>query len=176
MAMARFEFTCGLRGFHVYREFWTPDMEDVLTVELESNNGIDPFAIGVKTQVNGCLRTVGHLPREISRHMTYFVKHGGLVECFMHSTTIKKSPILLGGLEITIKVCTSHTIKQYLDRIKELLQPSIEDWNKKQATASHILPGPTKSLTRHASSSDEESSITARRRKSSKLIVLSDSD
>ncbi|XP_067939820.1 ubiquitin carboxyl-terminal hydrolase 7-like [Watersipora subatra] len=31
VAMAQIDFTCGLRGFHVYREFWTPDMEDVLT-------------------------------------------------------------------------------------------------------------------------------------------------
>ena len=60
-----FEFTTAVRGFHVYRNVWAPQLNENLGYHHEEGNLCDIFAI--KT----CRRTgneiVGHLPREISR-------------------------------------------------------------------------------------------------------------
>ena len=40
----RFEIPCASRGYHVYREIWTPRLGQSLKVEQEMNNVHDPFA------------------------------------------------------------------------------------------------------------------------------------
>ena len=46
-----------VRGYHVYREHWMPDIGEILTTELEPNNVEDKHAVAVKKQ----LQIVGHL-------------------------------------------------------------------------------------------------------------------
>ena len=64
-------FPCNLRGFHVYKEIWTPE---VLCAIHESDNPYDRFAIAARKRLPGSLlieSTVGHLPKEISRITRY---------------------------------------------------------------------------------------------------------
>ena len=50
------------------------------------------------------LKTVGHVPREISRHIFFFLKEeNAKVEYFVYSTQYEPSPIPAGGLEIPLK-------------------------------------------------------------------------
>ena len=49
------------------------------------------------------LVTVGHIPREISRHVYFFLKEeSGNLEGFIFSGKCRPSPILVGELEITL--------------------------------------------------------------------------
>ena len=45
---------------------------------------------------------VGHIPREISRFVWYFLTYGGKVDTKVHSERHRRSPIPSGGLEIIL--------------------------------------------------------------------------
>lgn len=101
----RFEIPCASRGFHVYREVWTPRLGQSLKVEQEVNNVHDPFAISLGTKIPGKLtdkEIVGHIPREISRFCHYFLNYGGKLETRVTCARYRPSPIPTGGLEIPI--------------------------------------------------------------------------
>lgn len=101
----RFEIPCASRGFHVYREVWTPRLGQSLKVEQEINNVHDPFAISLGTKIPGKLtdkEIVGHIPREISRFCHYFLNYGGKLETRVTCARYRPSPIPTGGLEIPI--------------------------------------------------------------------------
>ena len=65
MAEKIFEFPSAVRGFHYYRRYWQPDLEDELYCRHEEDNPFDFFAIKICMKNTG--ETVGHLPMEISR-------------------------------------------------------------------------------------------------------------
>ena len=76
--MHSFQVKVALRGYHVYKNIvWTAvQVGDRITVELETNpqsKDIDPYFCAIKALVGltQSKETVGHIPREISRH-TFF--------------------------------------------------------------------------------------------------------
>ena len=53
--------------------------------------------------VSGKLGTVGHIPREVSRHTYFYIKEeGGRIDGSVLSTRYRPSPISSGGLEIPL--------------------------------------------------------------------------
>ena len=73
-------FKCGLRGFHVYKEVWSPIIGEQLKYFYEINNCYDRHAIAETKRLRGRLAdfTVGHLPWEISRATRFFHSEEGL--------------------------------------------------------------------------------------------------
>ena len=65
----KYSFHCGLRGYHIYKEAWTPIVGEVSKCRHERKNPFDRYAIAAMKHLPGRLTycTVGHLPREISR-------------------------------------------------------------------------------------------------------------
>ena len=69
------------RGYHVYKETSRSNtkINEEVKVELETNTtslSTDPYACAIKTKnlyFNDC-KTVGHIPREISRYVCFFIK------------------------------------------------------------------------------------------------------
>ena len=56
------------------------------------------------------LKTVGHVPREISGHIFFFLKEeNGKVDGFVYSAQYQPSPIFAGGIEIPLKVTLRST-------------------------------------------------------------------
>lgn len=104
-----FQAKIASRGFHVYKNIWDdPKSGDKVTIEIETemkSKRIDPYCCAVKT-LNGSsakLITVGHIPREISRHVYFFIKEeAGKVYGSVLSTNYRPSPIPAGGLEIPL--------------------------------------------------------------------------
>ena len=85
---SEFSFTTAVKGFHVYRRVWLPHLGQRLSVESERGNAEDRFAItvrehsGTKTVKDVNNRPiVGHLSRELSKVLWYFLLHGGVLEC-----------------------------------------------------------------------------------------------
>ena len=81
---------------------------DFVIVEIEKDKEskkIDPYCCAITAMVDipPRLKTVGHMPREISWHIFFFLKEeNGKVDGFVYSTQYQQSPA--GGLEIPLKL------------------------------------------------------------------------
>ena len=80
---------------------------DKMKVEIEtkkSSKSIDPYAcpIKIKHKFFDTWLTVGHIPREISRHCYFFLKECGNVTGHLICTNYKVSPIPAGSLEVPL--------------------------------------------------------------------------
>ena len=90
------------------KSIWSnPKKEECFIGEQETDPVVlleDPYAIAWKLQQKDKLVpvVVGHIPREISRFVWYFIKYGGKVCSLVHSERPRISPIPSGGLEILL--------------------------------------------------------------------------
>ena len=66
-----------VKGHHVYKAVWTPFLGEELSVQPEDHNDHDEHAIAVTRDG----RTVGHVPRIISRVSWFFLRRGGHIIC-----------------------------------------------------------------------------------------------
>ena len=73
-------------GSHIYENTtWeNVNIGQEISVQLETNEDskkIDPYCCAIKTMVSGKLETVGHIPREVSRHTYFYIKaEGGRID------------------------------------------------------------------------------------------------
>ena len=87
-----FKAQVAARGFHVYRSItWTDAKQgDSVSVEIETNQEskkVDPYRCVIKALVGQPpqRKTVGHIPREISKHVFFFLKEeNGRIEGTVH--------------------------------------------------------------------------------------------
>ena len=106
-----YEFSCGLRGFHVYSNIWKPKFNEKINITHERGNMYDPNAMAGKIMLPGILvaSIAGHIPKEISRYTRYIVEHGASVDAFVLPTHHRLSPLIQEGLEIPIKLVVKLT-------------------------------------------------------------------
>ena len=64
-----------VRSYHVYKDDWSPSVGDEFELEIEELNIHDRYAVAIK--VNGDI--VGHVPRDFSKIVYYFIKNGSRV-------------------------------------------------------------------------------------------------
>ena len=93
-----FQLSSVVRGHHVYKSIWTPNIGQVLENAAEVSNTEDSHAVAVLYQGN----TVGHMPREISKISWFFLMHGGDISCEIVGRR-RRSPIPGKGLEVPCK-------------------------------------------------------------------------
>ena len=67
-----YQFVSVIRGRHVSKPFWTPTIDEVLTVIAEDGNRHDRFAVALSVPEIG---VVGHVPREFSCVVRHFREH-----------------------------------------------------------------------------------------------------
>ena len=103
-----FGFFTGLRDFHVYcnEVNWVPYVGENIIFICEYTNKHDRFPVAGKTLLKGRIVpiTVGHIPRELSRHTLYAIKEGAQLEATVHNTKARPSPLVQSGLEISVRV------------------------------------------------------------------------
>ena len=93
-----------LRGFHIYKNTtWeNVNIGQEISLQLETNEDskkIDLYCCAVKTMVSGKLETVGHIPREVSKHTYFNIKvEGGRIDDSVLWTRYRPLPISSGGL------------------------------------------------------------------------------
>ena len=110
-SMPFFEAIIASRGFHVYKgATWSnAKVGDEEEVEVKSNlKSIvhDPYLCAIKTKHKYFTgwKTVGHIPRQILRHVYFFIKQErDRVYGKLKSLKYKTSPIPSGGLEVPLK-------------------------------------------------------------------------
>ena len=81
---------------------------DFVTVETEidkKSRQIDACCpIKTMVDITPRLKTVGHVPRDFSRHIFFFLKEkNGKIDGIVYSTQYQPSPIPAGGLDISTK-------------------------------------------------------------------------
>ena len=95
----KYSFQCGLCGFYIYKEVWSPIVGEVLRCCYKRKNPFDRYAIAVMKQLPGRLAdcTIGHLPREISQIIRFFLLRGGVVSVKIVNKNHRRSPLVQGG-------------------------------------------------------------------------------
>ena len=91
-----------------------------LQADQELDNEVDKFA--VKVIKNN--EIVGHLPRECSRILWYFIARGGKI-CVKVTGRRRHCKQLCGGMEIPCRLVFSCSSKVKINRLKELLESKI---------------------------------------------------
>ena len=66
-----------IRGYHVYKDIWDAAIGEVLVCEREPRNVEDRYAIAVKKDET----VIGHLPRNLSRVCSHFIRRRGTIDC-----------------------------------------------------------------------------------------------
>ena len=66
-----------IRGYHVYKDIWDAAIGEVLVCERELRNVEDRYAIAIKKDET----VIGHLPRNLSRVCSLFIRRGGTIDC-----------------------------------------------------------------------------------------------
>ena len=97
-------------------------------MELETDAkslSTDPYACAIKAR-HFCFvgwKAVGHIPREISRYVYFFMKEeNGKVFGTLKSLKYKVSPIPSGGLEVPVLLIFSCKEKWVIDTMEEFTQ------------------------------------------------------
>ena len=130
------------RRYHVYKNLaWSNAKQgDFVTVEIETDKEskkIDPYCCAIKAMVDIPLRlkTVGHVPKEISRHIFFFSKEeNGKVDGFVYSTQYQPSPIPAGRLEIPLKITFKSPNFITHQKMKDFMTRQKQDGDKKKRT------------------------------------------
>ena len=94
------EFNSAIRGHHIYKEIWSPDVGEELQCKMEHGNIHDMYAVAV-TREN---IVVGHLPRNISTpcHSLFLSRKGGTnISCVVNGARRFSADLVQGGLSLS---------------------------------------------------------------------------
>ena len=122
--MNSFSAEIGSRGYHVYKDSsWKSIyVNQLVAVQKETDNKslqIDPYCCRItiiRADKIGPV-TVGHIPREISRFVYFFLHEGDAVSGTVVDTRSCVFPIPEGGLEIKWLLHFTHPV---VEKMKEL--------------------------------------------------------
>ena len=77
MAVREYNWESIIRGHHVYKAIWMPEIGEILECKQERGNPEDLYAISITKDDT----IIGHVPREKLRVVWYFLEHDGTVTC-----------------------------------------------------------------------------------------------
>ena len=66
-----------IRGHHIYKDIWTPFIEEQLDLQRELNNAYDRYAVTIIKKD----KIVGRVSRELTRQFSRFLLEGGSIVC-----------------------------------------------------------------------------------------------
>ena len=70
-----FTFNSVTTGHHIYKDNWTPALNERIVCEREPENPHDRFAVCLRKEGH----VVGHIPRSISKPCSYVLATGGTI-------------------------------------------------------------------------------------------------
>ena len=84
----------------------------------------EKFAVSGKALLPGKVApvVVGHVTKELSRHIWFAIQKGAKVSAVVDNTKPKSSPLLQGGLKILIKMTVYWNNKNYIQTLQEKCQ------------------------------------------------------
>ena len=134
--MNSFSTEIGSRGYHVYRDTtWRDIRVNQPVVVCQETNPLskvyDPCCCKITIARRGRIGpvTVGHIPREISRYVYYFLRSGA-VSGTVADTQYKPSPIPAGGLKVPLWLRFTHPKMWTIDQLKDFVSKQTERMGK----------------------------------------------
>lgn len=106
-----------IRGYHIYETVWEARIGEILPCIREPANMVDRYAVSVVK--NGTV--VGHLPKEVSRLCSLFLRRGGEIMCEVTGNRRHSRDLIQGGLEIPCTMIMKSHSKEELKKVKQLL-------------------------------------------------------
>ena len=70
---AYYEWPSYIRGYHEYKNFWSPTVGETLRLTTKLTNPQDPFTVAVIK--DGCV--MGHVPRTVNGTVSFFLRKDG---------------------------------------------------------------------------------------------------
>ena len=113
MKMSSYRMESCIRGFHIYKEVWTPFIGERLGCVRERSNREDPFAVAMKRGNE----VVGHVPRTISCVCTLFLRQRGSISCEVTGSRRRSVDLPQGGLELPC-ILTFSGPEELVDKLK----------------------------------------------------------
>ena len=114
-----------IRGHHVYKDVWTPVVDEELNCRREEGNISDPYAVATVKSGN----IVGHVPRRISVACNLFIQKRGNILCKVTGPRRHSGDLPQGGLEVPCKL-TFLGDSKLVTKISTLLRPAKADCKK----------------------------------------------
>ncbi len=112
--LASYEKVSVVRGHHIYKVIWTPEVGEVLQVRTEGGNDHDEDAVAVINDGT----VVGHVPHSMSRLCWFFLQRGNEMSCCI--TGHRKFGY---GLEVPCVYTFYSNSTKTMDKLKKLLEP-----------------------------------------------------
>ena len=108
-----------VRGFHVYKDIWTPIIGEVFSCEREDGNPMDPYAVAIKRGSE----VIGHVPQKISAACSLFMQRGGAATCrIVDSHHQYSSDLPQGGLQIPCQLVFQSEDTELIEKIKKIVK------------------------------------------------------
>ena len=116
----KLRFCCGwssyVRGYHKYKEEWTPSLEEMLELKVEPTNANYQFAMAV-IKPDGTV--IGHIPKHASKAVLFFLRKAGSAG-FGEVTGSSVNRGVSFGLDI-LRNYKFYGRPSYVDRLQTLL-------------------------------------------------------
>ena len=129
MSTYNFQATIASSGYHIHKETtWSnAKVNEKVKIEIETNQSsiaIDLYACAVKTKEKyfDGWKTFGHVSREISRYIYFFIKkENRKITGTVKSLNYKPSPIPSGGPEIPLQLTFSCPVEWIQDKMEDFI-------------------------------------------------------
>ena len=122
-----FEFNSCIRGHHIYKDVWTPVVEEGLNCRREEGNISDPYAVAVIKSGN----IVGHMPHRISTACNLFIQKTGVIVCKVTGPRRYSSDLPQGGLEVPCRLAFhGDSNLKLVAKLSRLLQSDTSKYKK----------------------------------------------
>lgn len=126
MATIAFDVESMIRGYHEYIHIWeSPSTGESLVCEREIGNSHDTHAVAIKKDIDGEIKTVGHIPRKISVICSIFIRRGGSILCLVNGARRYSSDLPQGGLEIPCVLKFAARNEKEAAKTKRLLESAL---------------------------------------------------
>lgn len=96
MSFSSFPVSSIIRGHHIYKVIWSPELSEELFCEVDLGNVHDPYAVAVKRTVDNI--TVGHVPHKILA-LCYLFLRRGTITCVVTGSRKYSSDLPQGDLD-----------------------------------------------------------------------------
>ena len=96
MEIESYEIESCVRGYHIYKETWTPLVGEEYECRIEPDNSEDPYAVAIVAAGS----TVGHVPRVMSAAFSLFLRREGQIVCTITGSRRYSHDLPQGGLEL----------------------------------------------------------------------------
>ena len=114
----RFEHSSVIRGYHIYKDIFTPTIGKTIQSRRETDNDHDGFAVAITEDDT----IVGHVPRTISVPCDVFLQKGGTISCTITGHPQYSRDLEQGGQDVPCKLVFSGPVKDdFRQKVQRLL-------------------------------------------------------